>query len=134
MRRRAVIVDSARRERREQSRAAAPSIAARFPHAGRFAVELEFRDPAGALTPSPFRQLYEPSMQAYFDLRCPVHECSGGGFELHEAISAMLANRRLARRGVASCQGMRVHGGALRTCGLEVSYALIFLDDNAAGA
>ncbi|MDI3259354.1 MAG: hypothetical protein QJR02_06625 [Sinobacteraceae bacterium] len=133
MRRHAGIADSARRERREQLRAAAPSIAARFPHAGRFAVELEFRDPTGVLTPSPFRQIYEPTMPAYFDLRCPVHECSGG-FELHEAISAMLANHKLARSGVAACCGLRERNGAVQPCGLELSYALVFLDENSTGA
>lgn len=121
---RPVASEAAQRERREQSWLGAASISDKFPRAGRFALELHFADPAGALTPSPFRQLYEPSMQAFFDLRCPLHDCAGGGFHVNDQITAMLANPKLPRTGTATCAGTRTRSGVNQPCGLKVTFRL----------
>ncbi|HZP11907.1 MAG TPA: hypothetical protein VFB36_05755 [Nevskiaceae bacterium] len=109
------------RHQRDEAWSAAPTIRERFPRARRFAIAMSFRDPHGAATPSPMRQLYEPSMRAIFEQRCPVRDCTGGGFDLNGSIRSMLSNDRLPRTGQAACRGSRFRGGE---CGLELSYSL----------
>jgi hypothetical protein len=119
---RRIVPSVAEGNRRHAAWSDAPTIAERFPRAGRFAVELRFRDPSGAAQPSPIRQLYEPSMRAHFELRCPLRQCEGGGFDLQSAVIAMLSNDRLPRSGVICCEGARQ--SASTCCGLEVTYTI----------
>lgn len=114
--------------KRESDRSAMPSIADRFPKAGRFVLEFRLRDPSGLRTPSPYSQTYEPQMQAYFDLRCPLHDCRDGGFPLGNAVSAMLDNPRSARTGTATCGGDRLRSKGRSPCALEMTYTLVALD------
>lgn len=121
---RATFPDFAERDRRQQCYVSAGSIGAKFPKAGKFAVELSFTDPAGALRPSSYRQLYEPTMQAYFELRCPLHECMGGGFDVNTQIASMLANPSLSRTGTAACAGSRVAAGVKQRCNLQLKFVV----------
>jgi len=122
---RRAILPTAERERREEARLNAPRISDRFPKAGRFAIAMSFRDPSGTAQPSPMRHIFGPSMQAYFEVRCPLRDCSGGGFELTPFVVAMLSRRGEARSGQSYCEGSRGHQGA---CGLELTYTLTMLD------
>lgn len=119
------LADVIVREHRQRAYLAAPSIAARFPDAGPFAIELEFHDPTGALRPSPFRRIFAPSMQAFFEQPCPIHECGGGGYDLGEEISAMLTDKRRSRTGVARCAGSRAQKNGGDRCGLELRFRLV---------
>jgi hypothetical protein len=73
---RRAALPAAERTLREEAWLNAPTIAERFPRARRFAIAMAFRDPRGAAQPSPMRQLYEPSMRAIFELRCPLRDCT----------------------------------------------------------
>jgi hypothetical protein len=123
--RRGVLPASVRTER-EEAWLNAPTIAERYPRARRFAIAMSFRDPTGAAQPSPIRQLYEPSMRALFEQRCPLRDCTGGGFDLNAPIRSMLMNDRQARSGTASCRGSR--GRAGEACSLELTYSLADVD------
>jgi hypothetical protein len=122
------VPDSVDRERRQQSYVGARTIEARFPSSGTFAIELRFVDPDGVLTPSPFRQIYAPGMQAYFDLRCPLHDCTDGGFDIDRQVTAMLANPSVKRVGSATCSGSRPGTNGRQRCGLQLSFALTATD------
>lgn len=116
-------------QKRQSDWSSTPSIAERFPGAGRFALDFCLRDPSGLRTPSPFRQTYEPQMRAFFDLRCPLHDCRDGGFPLGKAVSHMLDEPRAGRTGTAVCTGERVRKGGRDACGLEMSWTLVALED-----
>ena len=105
---------------REEAWRSAPTIAERFPDAGTFAIAMAFKDPRGG-TPSPRRQLYEPSMRAFFELRCPMQQCAGGGFDLDVAVRAMLSGTDRSRTGHAICHGKR----GSEECRLELTYSLV---------
>ncbi len=122
---RRLLLPAAETAQRQDAWLNAPTIAARFPRTGRFAISMRFRDPSGAAQPSPIRQIYEPSMRAHFEQRCPLRDCSGGGFDLNTSISSMLSNRGRSREAQVSCQGSRGRAGE---CGLELSYSLTSLD------
>lgn len=104
---------------REEAWRNAPTIAERFPRARRFAIAMTFRDPRGG-TPSPRRQLYEPSMHAFFELRCPLRDCASGGFDLNAEVQAMLSRDGHPRSGHGRCRGKRDG----EECGLELTYTL----------
>jgi hypothetical protein len=114
------------RNQRDEAWTNAPTIRDRFPRARRFAIAMTFRDPGGAAQPSPMRQLYEPSMRALFELRCPLRDCTGGGFDLNAPITSMLSSDRQPRSGRAACRGSRGRTGG--ECQLELSYSLIPAD------
>ena len=107
-------------QQREEAFRNSPTIAERFPRAGGFAIEMAFRDPRGG-TPSPRRQSYEPSMQAFFTARCPIRDCTGGGFDFNEAIQPMLSEAGAPRSGNAVCHGAR----SSKPCDLELSWSLV---------
>jgi hypothetical protein len=119
-------IPAAERDRREQERVNAPRIAERFPKVGRFAIAMTFRDPANASQPSPMRHIFAPSMQAHFEVRCPVRDCVNGGFELTPTIGAMLSRRTESRTAHASCSGSR--GRVTGACGIELTYTLTMLE------
>src|ERR1043165_7311745 len=96
---RRVPVSVSERAVRDEAWANAPTIAERFPRSRRFAIAMTFRDPRGAAQPSPMRQLYEPSMRAIFEQRCPLGDCTGGTFDLNAPIRSMLTNDRAPRTG-----------------------------------
>lgn len=115
----------AAREQRQRAYQEAPSIAARFPDAGSFAIELQFHDPTGAQRPSPFRRIFTPSMPAFFEQPCPIHGCDGGGYDLDRAVSGMLAGPHRPRTGSARCGGSRAQRDGSDRCGLELHFRLV---------
>ena len=126
---RRAIVPAAERNQREEAWLKAPTIAERFPRARGFAIAMTFRDPSGAAQPSPMRQLYAPAMRAVFEQRCPMRDCTGGGFDLNASILAMLSNDRHPRTGNHTCRGSRGRSGT--DCGIELSYSLVPTESNA---
>ena len=104
---------------------AAPSIAARFPKVGEFALELDFHDPTGALSPSSFRRVFAPSMQAFFSVPCVARDCIKGGFDLGAPVSGMLSDARAPRTATARCHGRRAKTDS--PCGLELRFRLTHL-------
>lgn len=116
-------------QKRQTEWSSTPTIAERIPGAGRFALDFKLRDPTGVRAPTPFRQSYEPHMRAFFDQRCPLHECKDGGFSLGATVLDMLSNPRVARSATAVCAGDRPRGGKKQACALEITYTLVELED-----
>ncbi len=114
------IADQRLRERRQQQYQAAPTLAQRFPKAGEMAVSLSFRDPDGKTVFSPYRQLYLPQMQAYFEVLCPFRDCSGGGFDLEPLIARHLRGGDSAPLRL-ECEGRRSRPEGPSRCELALT-------------
>jgi hypothetical protein len=125
---RAPVIDTVDRDRRQQRYANAPAIAERFPKAGAFAIDMRFEDPAGSQKPATFRQIYLPQMQAYFDVRCPLPECSGGGFDLDSAVASALGRAGHGASGTAQCAGARSGPDGRQRCDLLLHYTVSAAD------
>jgi hypothetical protein len=75
-------------------------------------------------------------MQAYFEIECPLRDCTGGGFDLTAPVGRFLSDRRAETSGKASCSGDRKRDGvADHRCNLQVTYQLkVQQDDKSAAA
>lgn len=112
-------------QKRQADWSSAASIAEQFPRAGSFSLDFRLRDPSGVRAPTPFKQTYEPQMRAYFDMRCPLHDCRDGGFPLSAPVLDMLRNPKAPRSGTAVCTGERLRNGKREPCALEITYTLV---------
>lgn len=119
------VIDQRQRELRQRSYQAAPSVAELFPDLEELAVELRFADPDGRVRPSPFKRIFVPDMQAFFEFQCPLRECSGGGFDLSRQIPQALEQGKTGDAAAIQCQGRRERASKEdRHCGLELRFEL----------
>ena len=118
------LADAQERERRQRLYLAAPMLGARFPKVRELVVEMSFADPEGKVHPSPHKRRFSAEMQAYFEIECPLRDCSGGGFDLGPEINRALSPRGGDGTGSMSCSGDRNSAAGSR-CNLEVRYRII---------
>jgi len=83
--------DSGDRLARQRAYAASPSIEALYPHLADVALELHFLFDTGIPYASPYKRLFVPAMQAFFEVSCPDRNCIGGGFSLFDAVARAAA-------------------------------------------
>ena len=93
-----------RRERRDRERVAA-RIRNRFPQVREITLDLTFTDHDQQVAPSQATPRYSGDDPAFFEIDCPMRECVSGGFDLTEAVTAMLSNRQAVASGTVVCQG-----------------------------
>jgi hypothetical protein len=118
------IIAAQQRAARQQQIDASPVITD-FRGVGEIGVELRFHDPEGKQTPSPRAVIYAGGMHAFFEFRCPLRECTGGGYDATAELQAALGKRRDGQAGKLTCSGTRARGGVKnQRCNLEMSYVL----------
>jgi hypothetical protein len=120
------FVDLREREQRQRTYLAAPTVAKQFPALEELAVNMSFFDPEGKVHPSPSRRLFAPSMQAFFEFQCPMHDCSGGGFNMRDLVPRALTGKKPVTSGQLQCAGKRPRIGAgTSPCLLELNYEVV---------
>ncbi len=132
---RSYMVDAQERERRQRNYLAAPVLRQKYPKIRELVVELSFSDPEGKVNPSPHKRRYSSEMQAYFEIECPLRDCTGGGFDLAADITKSLSAKHAESTGKSACTGDRKRDGvADHRCGLQLSYRVKVLDDKSVAA
>ena len=118
------IIAAQQRAARQQQIDAAPVIS-EYRGVGEVGIELRFHDPEGKQTPSPRGVVYAGGMHAFFDFRCPIHECTNGGYDATADLQAALGKQRDGHTGKLTCTGTRPRGGVKnQPCNLELKYVL----------
>ncbi len=120
------FIDHQQREQRQRTYQAVATVAKQFPAVSEIAVELRFADQDGKRMASPYKRIFAPAMQAFFDFPCPIKECVGGGFNLSADIPAAVASKTEVTTGSHSCQGRRPRPEAKDArCLLELKYEVV---------
>lgn len=109
---------TAARERQKRDRAAAPSLATRYPQLATLQLEFEFSDRTDFL-PSPQVNVFHPPARAYFRFPCPYSDCDGE-FDLTATVHELVSAKQERAEGQQRCGGKR-HAGAPCTLCLEYS-------------
>jgi len=118
------IIAAQQRAARQQQIDASPVITD-YRGVGEVGVDLTFHDPEGKQTPSPRSVTYAGDMHAFFDFRCPLRECTGGGYDATAELQAALGKRHDGHKGKLTCHGTRGRGGVKNVrCNLEMNYVL----------
>lgn len=119
------LVDAQRRLQRQQAYESVTTLSALWPELAEVAIKLHFTAAAGASPPMPYRQIFLPDMQAYFEFLCPNRSCSDGGFDLQREIERARNRRATESSGVLECHGQqRVVGGSEPCCPVRLNFAI----------
>ncbi len=90
---------------------AAPVLAKKFPRLKALKVRLEFFDAGGSTKQGELKcKLNVEHAKAVLWFACPGVECSGGDFDLSEALAKAVAARRQVATGELRCEGKRQRG------------------------
>ncbi|TJY62801.1 hypothetical protein E4T66_03510 [Sinimarinibacterium sp. CAU 1509] len=100
-------IDPRVRESRQRAYLSVPTLARQMPSISEIAVELRFMYETGQPFMSPYRQIFVPDMQAYFEFQCPDRDCSGAGFDMTPAISAAVRAGKEEISGTLKCRGSK---------------------------
>ena len=76
------VLDERERDLRQRAYLAAPLLAKQFPAVQELAVRMKFNDPEGKEKPQPYARVFSPDMRAFFQVQCPLRNCTEGGFDL----------------------------------------------------
>ncbi len=86
-----------------RQRCEAGSIANRFPQVASIVVNMTYTQIGARPILRTFQ--FTPSSDAFFLVNCLRRDCVDGGFDLTDAITAMVKNRKVGAKGALSCQG-----------------------------
>lgn len=121
--------DLLQREQRQRRYSSAAPVSVEFPGVQELILELRFAGSENRSALSPYRQIFQPGMQAYFELPCPSRYCSGGGFDLHDVVADAVARAASDVGGISSgrlqCEGLRRQpGAAADACPVEMLFSI----------
>lgn len=120
------VLDQRERDLRHRAYLAAPLLAEQFPAVRELAVRMKFNDPEGKEKPQPSARVFSPDMRAFFQLQCPLRDCTGGGFDLTSAVPVALKGSRPVTRGSFTCEGRRKrHSAGISRCGLAMEFEVV---------
>jgi len=97
-------------EKQEQYRREAYRLAStmkqRHPRLVSLSIDMNFKaDEDWKSDPKSQQETYGPDSKAFFEVKCPYHECIRGGFNLMSAVSDMVAKSDVEATGELICQG-----------------------------
>lgn len=95
---------NAARIERQQQRVDAGFVAAHFPEVASIVINMMYNQ-RGLGKALPRIVNFFPGSYALFRVDCLSRDCSDGGFDLTQVITAMIKNRREAAKGELCCEG-----------------------------
>ena len=123
--------DQRERELRQRAYLAAPLLAEQFPAVRELAVRMKFSDPEAKQRPQPYARVFAPDMHAFFQIQCPLRDCTGGGFDLTGAVPGALKRVHPVTRGSLTCEGHRKrHDARASRCGLNMEFEVVTTGQN----
>jgi len=105
---------------------ASPLMAAAYPHLKALQVNLKYYDASGTCQTGAMKyRLNVKQARTAFWIACPVAGCTGGDFDLSDALAKAVADRRKVATGEARCRGTRERGdGERMACETLLRYKL----------
>ena len=103
---------------------ASPVMSTKYPRLRGLKVTLEFFDAAGSTKQGEMKcKLNVEHAKSALWFGCPGVECTGGDFDLSEALAKAVAGRRKVATGEVRCAGTRKHGDREQVaCGTVLRY------------
>ncbi|MGH8446085.1 MAG: hypothetical protein ACREVL_12515 [Solimonas sp.] len=122
--------DAQRRQERQQSYEAAPTVGGKWPGVQSIAVDFRFVSDESRSLPMPYRQLFLPEMRAFFEFLCPDPECRSGGFDLSGEVARSRTRAGHQSSGTLECRGRQpVRGSSGTGCPIRLQFAITFESD-----